>query len=475
MTTRKLYHFRAQRPPRIIRTIRTLLGLSGITALALTTLAPSTADAQILQRFGLRGEIGAGTMLSEHQRTVLGYDSFHLQFSGRLAFNPIDMLSLQLSVVNGLFFSSQSNVGLGRTLILHAGLRIEPMIGRIGRPWLDGNFGFTMTGDDQRFGLDAGVGFEFQAARFLGIGPMFRIHWVKQDPANVYPQDALYWSAGVSFTLRVPAAEVVAPEPVRIVDTDNDGVYDPDDQCVSIPAGGHPDRNRRGCPTPDTDHDRVYDDEDQCVNEPAGQHPDPARRGCPDHDTDSDTVFDSADRCVDVAQGDHPDPDRAGCPLPDRDNDTVVDPQDHCPDQPGAPNADPQRNGCPGLVRIQDGMIQILAPVYFATNRDVILPRSYPVLEAVVDAIKATASVRRVSVEGHTDDVGNDERNLSLSQRRAWSVVEFIHEHGVEAQRLRAHGFGETRPLRPIAGLRGRALRDARSENRRVEFRIVNE
>ena len=452
--------------------------IASLTIGTATLLTSHTADAQVLHRFALRGELGAGTMLSEHQRRVLGFDTFHLQFSGRIAVNPVDWFSVQLSVVNGLFFSSQANVGLGRTLSMQGGVRFEPMIGRVGRPWIDGNFGFTLTGsDDPRFGMDAGVGFEFQAARWLAIGPAVRLHWVKQDAMNVYPQDALYWSGGLSFSLRAPADEVVPVEPARIVDTDNDGVYDPDDQCVTVPAGGHPDRNRRGCPTPDTDNDRVYDDEDQCVSEPAGAHPDPspARRGCPDHDTDSDGVFDSGDRCVDVPAGEHPDPDRAGCPLPDRDGDTVVDPADHCPDQPGAPNADPQRNGCPGLVRIQGGMIQILAPVYFATNRDVILPRSFAVLEAVVDAIKATPSVRRVTVEGHTDDVGNDARNLSLSQRRAWSVVEFINNHGVEAPRLRAQGFGETRPLRPIAGLRSRALRDARAENRRVEFRIANE
>jgi outer membrane protein OmpA-like peptidoglycan-associated protein len=445
--------------------------------MAATMAVSSVADAQVLHRFALRAELGAGTVLSSHQRTLLHYDTFHLQFSGRIAVNPVDWFSIQLSVINGLFFSSQDNVGLGRTLILTGGVRFEPMIGRVGRPWIDGNFGFTMTGADQRFGLDAGLGFEFQATSWLALGPAVRIHWVKQDPMNSYPQDALYWSGGLSLTLRPPADAPVVHEPIRVVDTDNDGVYDPDDLCVTVPAGGHPDRTRRGCPTPDTDRDRVFDDEDQCVNEPAGAHPDPTptRRGCPDRDTDNDGVYDSTDQCVDVPAGEHPDTDRAGCPLPDRDGDTIVDPLDRCPDQPGAPNANPERNGCPGLVRIQNGMIQIMAPVYFATNRDVILPRSYPVLEAVVEAIRATPSLRRVSVEGHTDDVGNDARNLSLSQRRAWSVVEFVHEHGVEANRLRAQGFGETRPLRPIANLRGRALRDARAENRRVEFRIVNE
>jgi outer membrane protein OmpA-like peptidoglycan-associated protein len=452
------------------------LAFAAPVALAALTFA-ERSDAQVLQRFALRGELGAGTMLSEHQRAVLGYDSVHVQANARLAFNVIDMLSLQLSLSNGFFFSSRAGLDMGRTLALQGGLRFEPMLGRVGRLWIDGHFGFFLTGDDRRFGLDAGLGFEFQATRWLGIGPYARYHHVTQDPQNLHPQDAMYWSGGVSFSLRIPAAEVLPVEtpPARPADTDGDTVFDPDDQCPSVPMGAHPDPARRGCPLGDRDRDGVLDPEDQCVDQPQGEHPDPARRGCPDGDADNDTVLNAQDQCRDVPQGDRPDPQRAGCPIADRDNDSVPDATDHCPDQPGAPSADPNRNGCPGLVRVQNGMIQILAPVYFATNRDTILRRSFPVLDAVVDAIRASNEIRRVSVEGHTDDVGPDERNQNLSQRRAWSVVEYIHGHGVEASRVRAQGFGETRPLRPIERLRGRALRDARAQNRRVEFRIVSE
>ncbi len=268
------------------------------------------------------------------------------------------------------------------------------------------------------------------------------------------------------------------PDPARrgcpLGDTDRDGVLNPDDQCVDVPQGDHPDPARRGCPLADTDRDGVFDNEDQCVNEPQGEHPDPARRGCPDGDADSDGVLNAADQCRDVPAGAHPDPARAGCPLPDRDGDTIVDPQDHCPDQPGAPHPDPNRNGCPGLVRISGCNIQINSPVFFATNRDQILPRSFPVLQAVGDALRATPDIRRVSVEGHTDDVGDDGRNMDLSNRRAASVQRWLADHQVEAGRLESHGFGETRPLRPVTGLRGRAQRDARSQNRRVDFRIVD-
>jgi outer membrane protein OmpA-like peptidoglycan-associated protein len=219
----------------------------------------------------------------------------------------------------------------------------------------------------------------------------------------------------------------------------------------------------------------VFDDQDQCVNEPQGEYPDPNRRGCPDGDSDNDGVRNSVDQCRDVPAGLRPDPARAGCPIADRDNDSVPDDVDHCPDQAGAPSTDPNRNGCPGQVVVIGNMIQLNTPVFFAHNRDTILRRSFPILQAVADALRASPHVRRVSIEGHTDDVGGDQENMDLSNRRAQSVMRWLIEHGIEASRLEAHGFGETRPLQPITpGMSRRERRAAQARNRRVEFRIID-
>ncbi len=251
-------------------------------------------------------------------------------------------------------------------------------------------------------------------------------------------------------------------------DRDGDGVLDGDDQCPQTPAGAHPDPARRGCPEGDRDGDGVLDTADQCPDAAAGDHPDPERAGCADGDADHDAVLDHADQCRTEAAGLHPDPARAGCPLPDRDNDGVPDATDHCPDQAGSPSTNPVRNGCPGLVMIHGAQMQIRQPVFFATSRDVILPRSRAVLEAVAEALRAVPEIHRMSIEGNTDDVGDDQRNMELSQRRAQSVLRWLVEHGVEENRLEAHGFGETRPL--VQG----ATPAARAQNRRVDFRIVD-
>jgi outer membrane protein OmpA-like peptidoglycan-associated protein len=294
----------------------------------------------------------------------------------------------------------------------------------------------------------------------------------------------------------------VSREAAGPVDTDGDGVFDPDDVCPTTPQGPTPDAARRGCPATDTDGDGVFDHEDQCVSEPMGATPDPARRGCPLRDRDGDGVIDPDDVCPDVAQGATPDPARRGCPagdrdadgvmdhedqcpdvprmpfpdparlgcaLPDADHDQVPEPPDACPGVPGVPSNDPARNGCPSTdVQMIGGQILILEQVFFDTDRDTIKPRSFHILQAVADVLAAASHIRRVSVDGHTDNRSSEEHNLDLSQRRAAAVVRWLTAHGIDASRLEAHGYGPSRPIAPNATGAGRA------RNRRVEFVIID-
>lgn len=70
----------------------------------------------------------------------------------------------------------------------------------------------------------------------------------------------------------------------------------------------------------------------------------------------------------------------------------------------------------------------------------------------------------QLSIEGHTDDIGTDADNLKLSQARAQAVITSLtRQHGVDASRLTAKGFGESQPREPNTTLEGRA------RNRRVE------
>lgn len=251
-------------------------------------------------------------------------------------------------------------------------------------------------------------------------------------------------------------------------DQDQDGIPDAQDACPTArgPVRSTP-PGTNGCP--DTDGDGLVDIQDACPTVPAGDHPDPKRPGCPLQDRDNDGVSDDVDLCPDQPAGLLPDPQKPGCPLPDRDHDQVADAVDACPDQAGSPSLDPKKNGCPGLIEVKSDKIVILSPVFFATNKDVILPKSNPVLRALTEALAVTPQIKHLCVHGHTDTQGNPDYNQDLSARRAASVVTWLSKHGISAGRLDSKGFGETWPIATNKTARGRA------KNRRVDFSIVGE
>jgi len=106
------------------------------------------------------------------------------------------------------------------------------------------------------------------------------------------------------------------------------------------------------------------------------------------------------------------------------------------------------------------------AGVYFATNQSVITPNSKLALEKLLK-IFAEYPETNILVEGHTDDVGTDSYNLSLSQRRAEAVGNYLKSAGLKSSRLTIKWYGETQPKVENSNAENRAL------NRRVEFAIT--
>ena len=103
-------------------------------------------------------------------------------------------------------------------------------------------------------------------------------------------------------------------------------------------------------------------------------------------------------------------------------------------------------------------------PVRFAFGSADILPAARIQLDALAQGIKLLPAQRIVTVEGHTDAVGDDGYNLQLSRARAQAVRDYlVQQHGIESARLRTVGHGEGRPLEGSDP--GAAV------NRRVQFR----
>ena len=260
------------------------------------------------------------------------------------------------------------------------------------------------------------------------------------------------------------------PEPVQAPsDRDGDGVVDPQDACPDTPGIATPDPKTNGCP-PDRDGDGVLDAVDACPDTPGVATSDPKTNGCPP-DRDGDGVLDSEDACPDTAGVRTSDPKTNGCPPdPDRDKDGIPNDQDACPDEPGKPSPDPKRNGCP-LAFVSQGQIKILDQVKFVTNSAAIQPGkdSEDVLSAVLKVLTEHAEIKRLRVEGHTDNAGAAAYNKTLSQSRADSVVGWLVKRGVAKDRLVAVGFGMERPIVENTTPEGRR------QNRRVEFHIEGE
>lgn len=122
--------------------------------------------------------------------------------------------------------------------------------------------------------------------------------------------------------------------------------------------------------------------------------------------------------------------------------------------------------GAANLVE-DDGVLRFLQQVRFATNEATLLPESRVLLDEVVRTLRVQPSIRRVEIQGHSDDVGNEAFNLDLSQRRAEAVRAYLVEAGIAPTRLSAQGYGLSRPKEANTTEAGRAA------NRRVELHIV--
>lgn len=111
--------------------------------------------------------------------------------------------------------------------------------------------------------------------------------------------------------------------------------------------------------------------------------------------------------------------------------------------------------------------IIITQKIHFEFGKSLIRPISYPILDDVAELLKRNTQILKVRVEGHTDWIGSDAGNLKLSQRRAEAVRSYLIQKGVEASRLEAVGYGETRPIADNNTVQGRA------RNRRTEFKVI--
>lgn len=283
-------------------------------------------------------------------------------------------------------------------------------------------------------------------------------------------------------------------------DTDKDGILDNVDKCPNIPGVVE----NKGCPQEvgDKDKDGILDDKDKCPNDAGLAQFD----GCPD--TDKDGIQDNKDKCpkvAGVAQFDGcPDTDKDGvqdskddCPntfglakfagCPDTDNDEVEDENDACPTVFGAIQTGgcPDKDGdgifdnvdvCPSVPGVIENKGCPLPPpieirtafeaIEFESGKSTLKSVSFEGLDKVVNYLLANPQIR-LSMGGHTDNVGDPLANIVLSARRVEAVRDYFVSRGIAYNRFEIEGYGDTKPIADNKTAVGR------QKNRRVEVQIL--
>lgn len=229
-------------------------------------------------------------------------------------------------------------------------------------------------------------------------------------------------------------------------DTDGDTVPDAEDECPTV-AGL---LKFKGCP--DSDKDGIEDAKDTCPNVYGVEY----LNGCPDSDRDG--VGDAQDECPDVAGLEE----FKGCP--DTDKDGLMDKEDDCPNEAGKL----ENRGCP-VKEISEEDKETLAfaakNIQFGSNSSYLKAGSSEILDQVADILQRYPDFN-VNIDGYTDNVGKEQYNQWLSEKRAERCYNYLKDKGIASTRMQFKGYGEENPVADNNTEAGRIL------NRRVEFNL---
>ncbi|GAA4314864.1 OmpA family protein [Compostibacter hankyongensis] len=114
----------------------------------------------------------------------------------------------------------------------------------------------------------------------------------------------------------------------------------------------------------------------------------------------------------------------------------------------------------------------VIPNVYYDFDKATLRPESKVVLDTLYEVLMENPKMQ-VELSAHTDSKGSDKYNMGLSQRRAQSCVDYLISKGIDAGRLTAKGYGESRPIAPNTNPDGSDNPEGRQKNRRTEFVVL--
>ncbi len=118
------------------------------------------------------------------------------------------------------------------------------------------------------------------------------------------------------------------------------------------------------------------------------------------------------------------------------------------------------------LTPLEEGMKVSLPPIYFEKSKPVILTNSFEVLDELALFLEENPSVN-IRIEGHTDNIGDEQSLQFLSEQRAEAIKAYLEEKGIDKNRVETVGYGSTKPVND------NSTEDRRKANRRVEVIIT--
>lgn len=119
-------------------------------------------------------------------------------------------------------------------------------------------------------------------------------------------------------------------------------------------------------------------------------------------------------------------------------------------------------------IKYDPGKVFTLQNVQFNSGQATLRSDSYAALNDLVEILKIKSTMV-IEIGGHTDDVGDEQNNLTLSEKRANAVLQYLIKKGIDPKRLTAIGYGETKPVAYNDSPEGR------QKNRRTEVTVVSE
>ena len=377
-------------------------------------------------------------------RIVGQSDGWSLDFSGIDLNNTL--LNLRYKLSNGYIFKENSAI----------------------QPYLFGGVGYMWDNMTTGVNFDGGLGFKFP----IGANTSLFVagSYVKGIEAGSSGTPTPYGGTGTYTDDHLQLTSIIEFA-IGSKDSDGDGVKDKKDECPDTPAGVQVDE--KGCPLdrdgdgvpdykddcpdeagdvkfngcPDRDGDGIMDKEDDCPDE-AGLA---KFNGCPD--TDEDGVMDKLDQCPNTPKGCPVD--AVGCPL-DSDGDGVIDCEDKCPTEKGPAS----NNGCPDWAEVE------VSALLFDFDKSDLRAEGKAELDKLASQLNASKEYDIV-VGGHTDNVGTEDYNMKLSERRAQAVVKYLLMKGVNNAYVGSNNYGESKPIVD------NETEENRQKNRRAEFEVA--